>query len=55
MASTILYGKVLLDVTCSKHLPEPAYCILANYALPFVESEAFIVESQTDKVVFVVP
>ena len=40
-----------VDVTCSKHLPEPAYCILANYTLPFVESEAFIVESQTDKVV----
>ena len=40
-----------VDVTCSKHLQEPAYCILANYSLPFVESEAFIVESQTDKVV----
>ena len=40
-----------VDVTCARNLLEPAYCILANYSLPFIDSKAFIIESQTDKVV----
>lgn len=40
-----------VDETCANALNEPGYCILANYSFPFVKSNAFIIEAQTDQVV----
>ena len=43
--------KSFFDEDCGASLPEPSHCMLANYSFPFISSEAFITEAQTDKVV----
>lgn len=44
--------KSFVDEDCRRALGSRAYaCSLANYSYPYVESETFVVESQTDKVV----
>jgi hypothetical protein len=46
-----LWGS-FVDEDCRRALGDRAYaCSLANYSFPFVTSDAFVVESQTDKVV----
>jgi ribosome maturation protein SDO1 len=46
-----LWGS-FVDEDCRHALGDGAYaCSLANYSFPFITSETFIVESQTDKVV----
>jgi len=45
-----LWGSYV-DEDCMNALSEPSHCILSNYSFPFINTTAFIVEAQSDKVV----
>jgi hypothetical protein len=38
------------DASCVASARPPSACMLANYSLPYISSDVFIVEAQTDKV-----
>ena len=45
-----LWGSYV-DQKCKDNLKEPSHCVLSNYSFPYIETPAFIVEAQSDRVV----
>ena len=40
-----------VDEDCAKALPDPSACMLLNNSLPYIDSDIFVIQAQTDQVV----
>lgn len=49
--NTMALWDAYVDETCAATLPEPSDCMLLNNSLPYIDSDVFVIQAQTDQVV----